>query len=692
MGHKKEKIILVGLFFSVALIYSKLLNGFFQQDEWFSFTIYLLHRDLNFVDMIKFLFASNIGHYNPLTNGVQQILFSLWGMDYTKFAALGIVLHSILVGSVFFLGKLVFKGNTTLAFVSALLFGISGSIHEGTSWVVADISTLTSSFLGVVSAIYLFKFLNEKEGRYLNLSLSMVVVSLFFKEITIGLLPLFFIVVSHDNKKRILSKHTLLIVTVSIAYILLRASMLFGPNIGGDELVTQSQPIAKLVYNFITIPFKALSQTIFPYDFIRTIAERAALLLPEKITGLPESPEFDIFVVKRVMEFFSVSVGLFIPFISAALFLRKKATQLSDALIFSLGWVLLNSFVFAFAPEQPNVIFAVDSRNLYFTAIGASIFLVWVIKSMFRENLTKVILFFIPLLVFNVYWLNKNLSVIVKEGKIRKEILNQITTHYPNLPERTIFYTESDSSFYGLPDSERIFPFQSGFGQTLLVWYFEIENFPDEFYKDKFLWGITEEGYKEADGRGFGYFRNYESMVKEVMEKNLTPEAIISFRYDSEIDGVIDNTQEVRGRLLGSLSKERKIQEGGLEVTPSLNTVSTRLMLDNNRLTHWGGEVPYNQSQNIVIDLNGRKKVSSVELDSYDNRDQNGVGFEIFLSDDGKNWKVVFYSQVYPPPENGLNRLYFEPQFARFLQIKQIGSHDFAEWVIHEIDIYEAVN
>lgn len=546
---KNEKVLLFVLLLTVGLALIPLLGGFFQQDEWFSFTIYLLHRGLDFTESLKFFFAPNIGHYNPLTNATQQILFSGWGMNYAKFALLGIILHLLVVTAFYFLAKLLFEGNKTVAFIAALTFGLFASSYQGISWVVANISTLSASLLGVISTIFFFNFLKGRKRKFLLWSLVLLVISLFFKEITIGLFPFFFLIYLRQDKKTKRANHLWLIGGVGISYLLLRVSMLWAPNLGPNELVTQSQSFVKLIYNFVTIPLKVLSQSLFPVEFLKIISAQITGLLPEKLTGVEGSPEFEVFMVKRTMEALSILTSLFLLSGIGHLLLKKQNSKWKNLIIYGLGWVIINSFIFSFSPEQPNVIFAVDSRNLYFTAIGVIIFIASVFWHLTRENFNKFLLMMTPVLLFNFYWLNRNLNDFIKKSRVRKYILNEISTRYPNLPERAIFYTESDISYYGLPEETKILPFQSGLGQTLLVWYFDEENYPDEFYTNRFLWEITDQGYQEVNSKGFGYFRDLGLLEENLKAYNLPKESVIAFRWNSEIDSLIDITPEIRKAL-----------------------------------------------------------------------------------------------------------------------------------------------
>jgi hypothetical protein len=104
-------------------------------------------------------------------------------------------------------------------------------------------------------------------------------------------------------------------------------------------------------------------------------------------------------------------------------------------------------------------------------------------------------------------------------------------------------------SYYGLPSEEKMLPFQSGLGQTLLVWYHDQENYPNEFYQNRFLWEITDQGYQEVGDRGFGYFRDKDLLRQAIAQYNLVPESLVAFSWNSQTEELKDVTVLVREEL-----------------------------------------------------------------------------------------------------------------------------------------------
>ena len=515
---------------SPIVFYFRLFGGFFQQDEWFSFSWYVQHQD-----SLRYIWTASITHYNPLTVLANHLFFSFWNMDYQAFLLVSLLLHFIVLILIYILAKEIFKKDWQAA-ITAFLFGIFAAHYQGTAWVVVDISTHLATIFGILSATLFLR-------RRLHFSLVLLIISLLFKEITIGLFPLYlFAQILIFKKEKQTRKYSQIIVAVGAVYILVRILMLFGPYTS-DQIVTQSLDVPRLVYNLITVPMKAVSQSILPPEFLLVVANMLGRFFPEKVTGGFGSPAFDMFVVKRVLEVTSLLSALIIAFWVT---ITKKR---SKAVVFSLGWVLLNSLIFAFAPGRTGVIFTIDSRNLYFVSVGSAIMLAAVLGEIKRNSRNRAILLFLIILIPNLYFLNKNLEIFAERGRVRKSILNSIVQTIPNLPNKVVIYTQSDQSYYGLPPEEKILPFQSGLGQTLLAWYYPTEKFPKEFFEDRFLWEIESQGYQEVGNRGFGYFRDKDLLREAIRQYNLPEESVVSFSWNGKRNLLTNITDEVRQEI-----------------------------------------------------------------------------------------------------------------------------------------------
>lgn len=160
------------------------------------------------------------------------------------------------------------------------------------------------------------------------------------------------------------------------------------------------------------------------------------------------------------------------------------------------------------------------------------------------------ILFFLALsLGYHAYSIKLYLTDLVEISSKREMFLNTIKSSYTDLPQRVTFFTQSDTAYYGMPDNEKILPVQIGFGKMLMIWYQKDERFPGCLYEDQFLIKLLEQGYRFCEGRGFGYFRDYDKLV-EVVRANRVPVAnVISYSWDGKTQEFDDITEEIRQKI-----------------------------------------------------------------------------------------------------------------------------------------------
>lgn len=693
MFHNRKILVAILPLVSIAFYFRLFENGFFQQDEWFVFSEYVLHRGLSWGELMSYFFTPSVGHYTPLTILVVHVLFSTFELNYPVYLFISLILHATSLVTFFYLAVLIFK-DMKLAWLSSFLFGIMASHFQATSWIIANIPAHLSSIFGLLSLILLFKLTDGNNTKNIYISIFFLLTSLLFKETTIFLFALGPLAVTlfDGNSKHTKSRWMKLIILCGMGYLLLRALMFLSPIKTPDTTVFSSQTKLKFVYNFITVPLKAISQTIVPEGSLKYAGIAIADLLGDHVTGEKGTPRYDIFVLKQVMESISLSLSLFFLGMFVYCTLKNRSNYLLRVGFFGLSWLILGGVIFAFAPEKPGVIFTIDSRYLYFVSMGGAIFIVSLLSMIFQNKHSLFLFVLLLIMTINIYWLNKSVTDTSTVGAARKRILEQLKREYPVLPKKVIFYTESTKSFYGLPVEDRILPFQSGLGQTLLSWYYSEQRFPKVFFKNRFLWDISSQGYMESNGVGFGYFRDFELLSKSIGLNKIPLENVIAYRYDASDNSLSDITNEVRGRLKGRFSEKRAISTSNFTLFSSFNKDEVRFAVDGRRETKWDSKIPYMNSQYFQIDLKHNTKVAEVVIDSYNNLNQDKVGYDILVSVDGKDWKRVFYSKVHPPGKDGITNLSFDPTISKMIKINQIGDHEFSSWVIHEIKIYEAIN
>ncbi len=535
-SRNKNIFFLIFLVIFTILIYLPVLKGFFQHDEWNTFAVYLTDG-VSFKQRIFSYFEPNVAHFAPFQAILFYLLFSIFKLNYTGYAIVSIFLQVVSVLLVYFFSSLLFKRKSH-AFCVSLLYSSMASLHQATSWVGTTINTHGASIFALLS---LTLFLKKK----INLSLVFLFISLLFKEISIGVFAIL-LLITILHKKEYPKQTSLKIIFSALVYFIFRGLMIFAPKANIEErIVTESQSFLDIFNNFITFPAKIFSQSLIPTDFLLAVSQKITTLFPASISGPYGTTEFDIFSQNVVLQSINWVVFISAIFIIFKLFKSKDKKNLPLAL-FGFLFSVLNSFVYVLSPGRAGNIPVVDSRNIFFPAIGASIFLIAILNHYYKSRKFIFYIIFAPLIVFNLFFLEKELMFYARQGTERRNILNQIKKWYPILPDKTIVYTESDTSFYGMPEDVKILPFEINFGYTLMVWYLPEMNYDRELIKlGAFLYGIKDEGYLEVNGKGFGYFRNLDKLKDAISLYDLKTRSLFAIKYDSDKKEVVNISQEV---------------------------------------------------------------------------------------------------------------------------------------------------
>jgi len=517
----------------IIFIYHDLPKTFFQQDEWSAFGHIIYRQSLGGGWLSDYFFSSaGLAHFTPLNTLFYQTQFKLFGLNFSPYAWVSIFLHLINTFLVFYLALLLFSSEN-LAFVSGLIFATYSFSHQAVSWVATSGGTLNSALFLLLSLILFFK--NKPALSVLSFA-----ISLGFKENSIFLFiffPFLGLIFSRETK---IFKY---LFTLAAFYLALRFFLkINAPSLSGQATLAS---FAVYLYRILSLPFK-----IIPQGFVS--ARQLISLAKYWLTNFHPQTSEDLIIetvgVDLICFLLTVAFCFFFWFFYQKLKQKKQIKEIK-ILFFSLGLIILSGLPFIFIPGKAGYFSLYEPRNLYITSIGAALFLSLIGRFFLKQKPILFWLFILMILGLHIKNIHRDLDNLLEVSQTRKIILEQIKASYPDLPQKVIFYTESDTSYYGLPAEEKILPFQSGFGQTLVVWYNSQENFPPCFHKDVFLYELTAQGYRECQGRGFGYFRDFNKLKQALKESNLTTDSVFAFEWQKNKNKIFDVTEGVRRKL-----------------------------------------------------------------------------------------------------------------------------------------------
>lgn len=561
------------LFLFLILTFYRLPWTFFQQDEWRAFGVFAIFEE-NFREGLKILLPKNFfEHFNTTSFLTEYLQFKFFRMNFFQFAVISLSFH-FLNSLLLYRLVLLLCNKKFLSLLVSVIFITSSISHQATTWISTSTSTQGATFFALISLVLFFKYLKNRQTRirFLFLSLVSFYISLTFKENSVFLFiffPVFWVIYAQVKNFSEVKKISFVLFFAFLLYLFFRGLFLLNnfevESAGfiaetGTESVQTS--VGTYIYRFAILPFKVLPQSIFTTTFLTSFSDKLIhvayphWLIASDGAANPyvlESIGFDY--ISFVL---TVFIFLFVFFIFKLLRAAKNENGVT-LLKFSLLFIIISYFPFIFIPGRGGFISIAEPRNLYIPVIGSSIFLAlsimtisgWLSKRVGLKTYQIAVIFLFLLIFIHIKNIWGDLKALQERSNVRLEILKTISVSYPVLPERIVFYTESDTAYYGLSDDDKILPFQSGFGRTLLVWYYSKgEKIPACFFKNDWLYHLDkDEDYKYCEGRGFGYFRSFDTLRGALKENNLSAGDVVAFSWNSKNGKFIETTNEIRKKL-----------------------------------------------------------------------------------------------------------------------------------------------
>ncbi|MDO8658554.1 MAG: hypothetical protein Q7K55_07460 [Candidatus Levybacteria bacterium] len=542
-------LIFIFLFFIAFIVFRNLPQAYFQQDEWHSFG----HIVLNHFNIIK-EFSNNwfnyvTGNMRLMAISLNFLLFKMFGLNAEFYAFFAILFHALNSFLIFYLIYYIFKERKT-AFLASLFFLLSSAHLQAFTWFGTISGTLPNATFSLLSLILFIKYLQTGGKRNYYLSIIFLTISVSFKESS-AFLVLFYGVLSYllrrsKTKENIASflKSFKLLWGVSAVFVLIYMIPVIRTLFTGYSAVSASggsagNPLLALFYNLIFYPFETLSQVFIVSPVIFQLANELTMAKFYSLWG-------DELMRQTVMAEYMTVIASFLVLSIILLsykYLFKKDSKERKILLISTFFILISVLPFIILPKGTSLL---ESRYYYLPSIGASVVFSLIVfglwekgKKLIGSRKTTLFIYKIGFAIIIIWYFSGHVQFTsteiekqVKTGRVRKEILSEIKNTYPVISKKSVFYTESDSYYYG-PVSPTM-PFQSGFGQMLIVLYSLDGNIDPKFNEKDFLWGIHDEGYKEIGDQGFGYYKTYGKLVAALKEHKLKPENIYAFRWKNQ--------------------------------------------------------------------------------------------------------------------------------------------------------------
>lgn len=541
--------------FLIVFMYWRLPHTFFQQDEWLTFVSNIYFSGKGAQGIVQSLFPVDaLSHFNPFSRLFSWVEHSVFSMNFPLFAWKSIALHIVNAWLLYHLVLSLLK-KKSIALVSAIFFGVNSIPFQAVTWVAAANSYEIPTALILLSLICFQK-------RNVRLSFFLLFLSFLFHEVGMFLF-LFYPValfIQHGSRLKTLTPVFLrsLILVLGI-FFLVRIPFFFGFISAIPETTDISHPsIAVYPYRLMSIGLKSFAGSFVPEKTLINISEEMVRLsYPQFMT--PDRVPNPFIAQSIAFDFVSYVISIGIVSLIFFVINKIKDAEMKRVLVWLVLFIPMSLLPYALVLGKAGYASILEPKFFYVGSIGVSILvaiLFYVLIQVFSKY--KILqgmaygLFYLYI-GWHMYLVRNYVKELETVSVMRKTFLEKIHASYPNLAKNVVFFTESDTAYYGMPDHETILPVQIGFGKMLMIWYQKDEHFPMCFYEDQFLLNLLEEGYRSCEGRGFGYFRKYHALLVSLKEYNLPLDTVIAYHWNAKKGQFIDITTEIRAKLASDM-------------------------------------------------------------------------------------------------------------------------------------------
>lgn len=553
-------IVLIFLSVLVVFAYWNLPETFFQQDEWQTLLSSIYFRSKGIEGILESFFPVDpVSHVNPASRVFAWFEYIAYYTNFSHYAWQSIVLHVFNSLLLYYFALSLVKSRK-VAFIAALFFGVNSIPSQAVTWVAAANSYEVPATFILLSMIFFRRFIaqNRDHRKNILLSLVMLFISLLFHEVGIFLFlfyPMVFFLQEKSQRRKLFSIFLHSLILFIFIFFLVRVPFFFGFKSPLPEATDISHPpFAVYPYRLLSISMKSFAGNFFPEKILIGLSDQVVrIAYPQFVTSdnvpnpyIAQSIVFDL--VSYVL-----TISIICILILLIRFMREK--KLTEALVFSLIFVPTSLLPYAFVLGKAGYASILEPKFFYVSSIGASIIIATasysLIRTFSKKRIVKASVYVLLsiYIVSHIYAVRSNVSNLVKISIQRKSFLTVIKSSYPRLPQKVIFFIQSDTAYYGMPESEKGLPVQIGFGKMLMIWYQKEESFHGCMYEDQFLLSILEEGYRNCGGRGVGYFRKYDKLLRAIRENHLSPDTVIAYSWHGNTNQFTDTTSEIQKRL-----------------------------------------------------------------------------------------------------------------------------------------------
>lgn len=524
------------------LAYSPLINSYFVLDEWNTFSRFLGFGSSSYLQVIKSFIYSQDGQYLPVTQIFTYTVFLYARLNYYIYFFLGMALHFLVAILLYkFITKII--SNRKIALISSLFFIFSPQHFQGTSWVIANFGYFISSvFLLSSLMIFILWIKNNSQKPISNQIIVSILLLLSLLTKDIGVFGIIAIPILSVVWSRWLTKlkDAILVVTPSVLLIMWKFFTIRShPQIDFDVSADAG------LLNLITLPMRSLVQSIFPqniiYFFSRwlVIISTPATISDTATTAFNQSVES----VGALMVVLLITILL----VMLSVFIYRNQRKIFDLYLTGILIASLSGLSYFFVDSKIFSLLA--PRYIYVAVAGITLSIASIFSIRWKNNKLIYFLLFVYM-TFLFFSTTTNSIKTTNDNILRKQILESVKLKIPNYQKDLVILVESDKSYYGLPDNTKTVPFLASPAIVFAVYLNDKIYLPKKVLKYETFQKFDSQGYIFDENGSYGYYWNFNLLKSDFSKYKFKIDSIYSFKFDSGKQILLDQTTEVRKKLL----------------------------------------------------------------------------------------------------------------------------------------------
>lgn len=530
--------------------YRGLFSTFYQQDEWQ--TLGLITAAGSFFSYVRLIplgyLLTGIGR--PLSIPFQYGMFKFFPYQITPMALFSLVMHGVNAVLLYLLTRKYF-GTRLVTIVPFALFLVSSTSSQALTWFATNTTTLPSLTFILLAFLFVEKARETTKTNYVMLAQVSALAAYLFKEsaaVMIILLPLYYSI--RIRKVTIVRLVNLFI--PSVLYLLfvigIRIYLVMTPKFTEGVFVSmKGAPVIRIILHALWYPLVSFSQLFIPQTIMIKLAYSFQGILYDFVTGSSIQPLVNLVIITDMLSILCTCI------FCASIAVIAHTRHRNPLLFFYFLYTLMSFVPFAVVERGSGYL---DSRYFYIGVSGWSILCGFIIDNLIRVKtvawrtlgIIGSIGFVAVTVLYSSRLIRRDITNLSYQAKERKDLLSSLSALYPVPPSSPVFYISGNIDGYYLIPSLKV-PFQQGPGFTLMVWYANTGRIPKSFITDLFLWGVSEQGYKEYNGSGFGYFYSKSELKKAITEYKLTAGQLVGLYYDTQKRTLTDISNEIRDEM-----------------------------------------------------------------------------------------------------------------------------------------------